>query len=464
MKYARNHHVTIKAGSSMSQKRIPQTLAVLALLVGLASSAAAQTGQVMPPPKFLAFDANGDPCAGCLLYSYLATTTTPTSTYTSSALSVANANPVVLDSAGRATVFLNSTVSYKFTLKTAAGVDIWTVDNVVGPFAGVVAITAASTRGLTISRASAEAGLSIASTGGSGKTYGIASNTSGALLIRDDADGTPNITISGNDVTTTATGVVATTGNQTISGTLGVTGATTLTGAATLNSTLAVTGAATFASTVTSSSALVASAAAPQVTLIETDGSADNKRWGIVANAEALQILTLNDAASSSAPVMTIDRTGTVVDAVVFSGTAVANAGRYNSAVAQPGFLAYNSAIDSAANGATVDFDTEVYDEAGNFSADTFTAPLTGRYSLCATVYYSDNSASTFGLRIVTSNRTYQIGNELATTAGVANGCVVADMSTGQTATVQVLTGDIDIDIEGGASPLVTFFSGRLVP
>jgi hypothetical protein len=92
-------------------------------------------GTVMPAPKFVGLDNNANPVSAGKLYTYLAGTTTPQPTYTDVNLTVANANPVVLDSAGRATVFLSGT-SYKFVLTDANDVPIWTQDNVqaVAPF------------------------------------------------------------------------------------------------------------------------------------------------------------------------------------------------------------------------------------------------------------------------------------------------------------------------------------------
>jgi hypothetical protein len=87
------------------------------------------TGNVIPDPIFTGLDSDGNPLSGGKLFAYAAGTTTPQDTYTSSALTSANANPVVLDSAGRATIFLSSS-AYKFTLKTSADVTVWTVDNV----------------------------------------------------------------------------------------------------------------------------------------------------------------------------------------------------------------------------------------------------------------------------------------------------------------------------------------------
>lgn len=86
-------------------------------------------------PKFRAFDSNGDPLAGGLLYSYAAGTTTPLATYTTKAGSVANANPVVLDANGEADVWTTPGVDYKFVLKNSVLVIQWTVDNVPSPSA-----------------------------------------------------------------------------------------------------------------------------------------------------------------------------------------------------------------------------------------------------------------------------------------------------------------------------------------
>ena len=85
--------------------------------------------QLMPIPVQTFVDGNGNVLAGGLLYSYQAGTTTPQSTYTDNTGSVANANPVVLNSAGPAQVWL-SALAYKLVLKNSSGTTIWTVDNV----------------------------------------------------------------------------------------------------------------------------------------------------------------------------------------------------------------------------------------------------------------------------------------------------------------------------------------------
>jgi parallel beta-helix repeat protein len=79
------------------------------------------------------FDNNGVPLAGGLIYTYLAGTSTPAATYTSSTGLIAHANPIVLDAAGRIAtgeVWLTSGIEYKFVVKTSLFVQIGSYDNI----------------------------------------------------------------------------------------------------------------------------------------------------------------------------------------------------------------------------------------------------------------------------------------------------------------------------------------------
>lgn len=80
------------------------------------------------------FDNNGNPLTGGKLYTYAAGTTTPQTTYTTSAGNVAHTNPIILDSAGRVPsgeIWLTF-ASYKFALYTSTDVLIATYDNIRG--------------------------------------------------------------------------------------------------------------------------------------------------------------------------------------------------------------------------------------------------------------------------------------------------------------------------------------------
>lgn len=85
------------------------------------------------PKGYQFFDANGAPLALGNLYYYAAGTTTPLDTYSDSAGTVANTNPIVLDGSGRldVDVYLGSTSNYKEVLTTAsATVAPWPDDNI----------------------------------------------------------------------------------------------------------------------------------------------------------------------------------------------------------------------------------------------------------------------------------------------------------------------------------------------
>ena len=80
------------------------------------------------------FNNDGTVLAGGKLYTYIAGTSTPKTTYTTSAGNVAHANPIILDSSGRVPggeIWLTSG-TYKFSIFTSANVLIGTFDNISG--------------------------------------------------------------------------------------------------------------------------------------------------------------------------------------------------------------------------------------------------------------------------------------------------------------------------------------------
>ena len=118
-----------------------------------------------------------------------------------------------------------------------------------------------------------------------------------------------------------------------------------------------------------------------------------------------------------------------------------------------------------------VPFDSEIYDNGGNLSSSgTFTAPVTGRYLLCATVRFGSVDASATYSRIViaTSNRTYQgtLLDHSVLFSGDADYHVyfahfIADMDANDTANVNFyqLNGAAQADLAGDES----FFQGELI-
>jgi hypothetical protein len=165
--------------------------------------------QFLSNPQFQAFDSNGDPLNGGLVYTYEPGTTTNKATYPTladaKAATNANANPVVLDSRGEASIVLIGNT--KIVLKDSDGNTIWTLDNINSD--GTIldangkeiiefSATSSAVNEFTISNAATGNGPDLAATGDD-------SNIDISLTPK----GTGNVTINTNlvDVTgTTASG------------------------------------------------------------------------------------------------------------------------------------------------------------------------------------------------------------------------------------------------------------------
>lgn len=143
----------------------------------------------------------------------------------------------------------------------------------------------------------------------------------------------------------------------------------------------------------------------------------------------------------------------------------------------QPAFLAYNSATDSNVTGAavayTVIFDTEVYDQNGDYNngTGTFTAPVTGRYAFNCTILLSGVAAgnTTGSFTLVTSNRTivgqFNKCGGLQTPGGQLSYSLstYVDMDAADTAIIRitVVGGTQIVGVVGDSTPS-TWFSGYL--
>jgi len=102
------------------------------------------------------FNNDGTVLSGGKIYTYLAGTTTPTPTYTTSAGNVARTNPIVLDAAGRVPgsgeIWITVGITYKFVLTDSNDALIGTYDNVASSFntdASLVSYTPAGTGAVT---------------------------------------------------------------------------------------------------------------------------------------------------------------------------------------------------------------------------------------------------------------------------------------------------------------------------
>jgi hypothetical protein len=78
----------------------------------------------------------------------------------------------------------------------------------------------------------------------------------------------------------------------------------------------------------------------------------------------------------------------------------------------QPAFLAHPASTQSnIADGASIVFGTERFDNNGDFASNTFTAPVTGKYQInfTARIDAIDTDAAYIRIYIVSSNKTYEI-------------------------------------------------------
>ncbi|MCH9839309.1 hypothetical protein K0U83_26845, partial [bacterium] len=104
---------------------------------------------LMPQGKQQYFTAGGIPLVGGKVYTYAAGTTTPLATYTTAAAGTPNANPVILDSRGEASIFF-SAANYKIVVKDSLDSTIWTQDNLAGDAAASVLANLALSTGSSL--------------------------------------------------------------------------------------------------------------------------------------------------------------------------------------------------------------------------------------------------------------------------------------------------------------------------
>lgn len=317
------------------------------------------------------YDGSGDPLSGAKLYFYAEGTATPQDTYSDTALTVANANPVVADSAGRFGDIFLSALGYKVVLKDSSDVEIWSKDNYRG---------------------------------GEGSPFKILSKTAAYTATAADRGALILVDASGGAVTITQT-AAATVGDD------------------------------------------------YEISVKKTDSSTNLVTFGSVAMGVQNQAVTMRS-----------------------DGSAYQILGRYTPFAGFSAYLAASTTNDKT--GDATDFTitglTEVFDEGGGLNATTgvFTAPVTGKYRLDATVIAANLAAGhTKGfVKITTTNRTYfsdiinvgaarDSGNTLTLKAGA-----LADMTAGHTATfvLNVSGSTKTVGVFGAANPN-TYVSGYLV-
>lgn len=184
---------------------------------------------------------------------------------------------------------------------------------------------------------------------------------------------------------------------------------------------------------------------------IAFQGDADSGLYWIGANNYAL--------AAAGAKVMEISAAGEITQPL------------------QPMFQARNTSTDANQTGdgteATIDVDTETFDQGGDFASDTFTAPVDGKYLLGGIIQLTGLGAGHTSLyaQIVTSNRRYTVAscnpivNAASGTLVLPLATVLADMDAADTAyVVCAVSGSTKtVGFSGNATTGETIFFGKLV-
>ena len=205
-------------------------------------------------------------------------------------------------------------------------------------------------------------------------------------------------------------------------------------------------------------------------------GSATAVSVGVGATLKLLQCVVMSTNTN------TITGAGTLIYSVLsFTNSNTINTTTQTPLI--PAFLAYvtNNVLNVTGDATdyTIIFNGTVFNVGSNFntSTGTFTAPVTGRYQLNATVAFGNIAAShtTGYCYIATSNRSYImiLGNPGAMKSGDGNnevywsGSTLADMDAGDTATVHLIVSGssktIALASGGGPASITTFFSGVLL-
>ena len=183
-------------------------------------------------------------------------------------------------------------------------------------------------------------------------------------------------------------------------------------------------------------------------TKIVFDGNAQDYHIGLDDSADALVIG--KGSALGTTTSMSFDENGIITKPL------------------QPAFLVRGTQQNNIANGTTLQFGTEIFDQNSDFASNAFTAPVTGRYQLSFSIRFVElDSAATFYIfRLETSNTNYNpifSGNIFSSdvTYYSYQFSLLVDMDANDTASVVFIQSGGTAQTDNDASN--AFFSGHLV-
>lgn len=170
------------------------------------------TASILPMPRNVFYDANGNPLSGGIVFTYIPGSTSPKTTWMDAAETIPNTAPIVLDSAGSCLLYGGG--AYQLTVTDSAG-------NAVPGYSGIssdlsLSVTQETTRA-TAAEAAILAGFG-ASLGGIGyqklpngfiRQWGLATTVAGGGVAAGYAIAFPNAALSFLTTMTGATGPAA---------------------------------------------------------------------------------------------------------------------------------------------------------------------------------------------------------------------------------------------------------------
>lgn len=376
------------------------------------------TASLIPTPVMQFLDADGNPLVGGKVYTYAAGTSTPLATYTDYGGATPNANPVILNSRGEASIWFG-TAAYKLELYTAATVLIWTADNV-----------SASTPVVYGTGVAAALAINVGTAGSILVNGGVLGTPSSGLVT--NLTGTASININGTVGATTAnTGAFTTlsASGTTTAAAINASGTVAMAGAATVGTTLGVTGTSTMAAI--NASGLITASAGLTVSAGTTTFGAEGK---IAQNGGGLDLVPTTgrsfrvlNAAMSASQFSVAEATGnTLVGGTLgVGGAAVGFGNGYNEIT-----------IATGANGAMLYLQG--------------TGPLNHRL-------YGNGAGVTYDASGATS---HQFVNNGVNTLGISSaGAVTIPGTLGVTGTT---TFDVDVKAASGGQSVLALFGANI--
>lgn len=188
--------------------KAPRTTSIVAAILLCLPVLAAGQGTVTPTPYQTVLDASGNPVSGACIWTYVAGTSTPVSTFTDSTLVTPNTNPIKASTAGRFQAWLTPGASYKYIFESsctspAHGTVIITVDNIIGVAANTQAGDVTGTAGVSLA-----AGKVVYLSAADGKWY-LADKSAAATSLSTDLGMTPSAISSGLTGTIRLVGTVS---------------------------------------------------------------------------------------------------------------------------------------------------------------------------------------------------------------------------------------------------------------